>query len=71
MLASWGTPPASLLPPWPMALSHNAVVHDAMSLTPWVTALCPSHASGPLMAAPTAVGHGVRSLTPWATVADV
>jgi hypothetical protein len=71
ILAPQPTTLAGLLPPCPMALRHNVVAQDAMFLTPWVTALCLSHAKGPLLAAPTAVGHGVMSLTPWAMTADV
>jgi hypothetical protein len=62
---------AGLLPSWPTTLGHNVVAHGAMSLMPWVTSLCPSHATGPLLAAPIGAGHGVMSLTPWATTADV
>jgi hypothetical protein len=71
ILALWGTALAGLLLPWPTALGYNTVAHDAMSLAPWVTALCLSHSTGLLLAAPTAMGHGVMSLTPWVTVADV
>jgi hypothetical protein len=69
--ATGGAGASPLLPPWPTALGHNAVAHGAMSLTPWVTALCLSHPTGPLLAAPTAVGSGGMSLTPWTTAADV
>jgi hypothetical protein len=62
ILAPWGTALAGLLPSWLMALGPANVAHNGMSLLSWVTAVCPSHTTVPLLAAPTAVPHDGMSM---------
>jgi hypothetical protein len=66
ILSSWGMMLAGLLPSWPATLGHNAVAHDVMSLTPWVTVMSAarygptagdSYRREPRRYVPDAVGH--------------
>jgi hypothetical protein len=71
ILAPWGTVVVGLLSPCLTTLGPAAAAHGSMSLPSWVTALCPSHPTGPLLAVPTTVPHGGMLLSPWVSHPDL